>query len=94
MQWLASAPQGEVAHFSSDASGVEAPAVAHAFSCGDFGEHRFEPARQALRGSGRSLRHLALDHAHGVHEAQSVRVQAPRPCRLRHQLPDREVRQL
>ena len=46
-------------------------------------------SRQAAKrsgGNGRSLRHLALDHAHRVREAQAIRVEPARPGRLRHQL--------
>ena len=43
--------------------------------------------------NGRSLRHFSLDHAQGVDEAQSVRIELLLPGGLLHKLAHREVRQ-
>lgn len=92
VQSLAVVTDVEVAHSALDSAWVEAATAADAAAAGDFVEQRLLPGKQTLRGNSRSLRHLALDRTHGVHEAQCVRGQTAR-SRLGHQLPYREVRQ-
>ena len=59
-------------------SRVEAPAAADAAPTHDLVEQGVAPRRQTLRGNGRGLRHLALDHAQRVHKAQAIGVELGR----------------
>jgi hypothetical protein len=83
----------EVAHLALDPTWIEAPTAADAAAARDLVEQRVAPSRNSLRGNGRSLRHLALDRAHGVHEAQVVGIEPARPRGLGHQLANGGVRQ-
>ena len=69
----------EVARLALDAARVQASTTAHAVPARDLGQHGVARGSQALRGNGRGLRHLALDHAHGVGEAQAIRIELAQP---------------
>ena len=92
MEQSAAMADAEVAHLARDASRIEAAATADRSTRSDLVKHCLPPGSQALSGNGRSLWQLALDHAHGVGEAQAIRIEPARPRGLHHELANREVR--